>query len=98
MGRTARALVSHEPPARRHTSSSRHPTPLSPQAQNVNQLKTPIFYLPPTSVPKAVQGVVVGVQGDAPAGSASALSVGPLAARTSSLTHVAPPGNHPMGR
>ena len=95
--RAAHALVPHETPARRHTVLSHHPIPLGPQVQNVNRMKTPIFHPPPTIVLNLGQWAIVGVQEDSSSGSASALLAGPVASRTSSLTHVAPPINHSLG-
>ena len=97
MDRTANALVSHEAPARRQTVLSPHPIPTGPQAPTVNHMKNPIFRPPSTIVPNVVQWVVSGVQGDPSLGSYSALLVGPVASRTSSLTHVVPSRNRPAG-
>ena len=96
MGRTALTLVPHQPPACRHTVLSRQPPASTPLAQSVNALTTPVFAHPAISTP-VVQGVVVGVKDDTKLGSAPALNVGPSAARTSSPTHVVPPGSYPQG-
>ena len=97
MDRIARSLVYQEAPARRHWMLSRHPIPFGPQVQTVNHMTTPIFHPPPTIAPNLVRGVVVGVQGDSSLGSASALLVGPVGSRTSSLTHVVTSCNNPAG-
>ena len=54
--RMARALVSHEPPTRRHTVLPHQPTPAHPKVQNVNSMTTPISHPPPTSNPPVLRG------------------------------------------
>ena len=88
MDATAHSLLRHDPPTRRHT--------VSEPEQRANQTAPATSHTGHPSIPVAQGGIVTTDYGGLSISKASPLTLGPMASRRASLTHVSRQGVLPQ--